>query len=94
MRGWLHEMVPPEPHSQDLPCRSVLGTGSRLIPEGHILDIKAYERAQKLVLCPEHGQHQKLGDAHALSPAASPEQQHTASHQRVGQQRADGHHIN
>lgn len=29
-----------------------------------------------------------------LSPAASPEQQHTASHHRVGQQCANGHGVN
>lgn len=58
------------------------------------MDIKARERAPRPVPCPRHGQHQKLGEPHPLSPAASPEQQHTASHQRVGQQRADRHHVN
>lgn len=44
--------------------------------------------------CPGHGQHQKLGEPCPLSLAVSPEQQYTASHQRVGQQRADGHRVN
>ena len=44
MRGRLDKMVPPEPHSQDLPHRSVLRAGFRLIPGEQILDIKAHER--------------------------------------------------
>lgn len=44
--------------------------------------------------CPRHGLHQKLGEPCALSPAVSPEQEHTASHHRVGQQCANGHGVN
>ena len=45
MQGRPDKMVPPELHSQDLPGRSVLSAGSRLIPEEQILDVKAHERA-------------------------------------------------
>lgn len=44
--------------------------------------------------CPRHGPQQKLGEPCPLSPAVSPEQQHTASHHGVGQQCANGHGVN
>lgn len=91
-------MVPPELHCWDLSHRSVLSTGFRLIPEEQIVDIKTHGKctcsAPRPVPRPGHDQHQKLAEPHPLSPAASPQQQHTASHQRVAQQRADGHHVN
>lgn len=72
MEGWLEQVVPPELHSWDLPCRSVPRAGLRAIPEEQTLDVNAHKpHLQCTQARAWHSPHQELGEPCPLSPVPS-----------------------